>query len=126
MTAPCRTNTLMRSIGTSFASAIAGVVLAQMTTDLGTTALPSENGFKVVMAIGAGAAFLALALAAFLPGRRAAGSATLAARGVRGFDPASPSDLETRRALPGSPLPCGTVDRGALTTGLPGGLCGSW
>ncbi|WP_371650317.1 MFS transporter [Streptomyces mirabilis] len=74
-------NTLMRSIGTSFASAIAGVVLAQMTTDFGTTALPSENGFKVVMAIGAGAALLALALAAFLPGRRAAGSATPVAGG---------------------------------------------
>ncbi|MFD8006995.1 MFS transporter [Streptomyces mirabilis] len=74
-------NTLMRSIGTSFASAIAGVVLAQMTTDFGTAALPSENGFKVVMAIGAGAALLALALAAFLPGRRAAGSATPVAGG---------------------------------------------
>ncbi|MFJ2116312.1 MULTISPECIES: MFS transporter [unclassified Streptomyces] len=65
-------NTLMRSIGTSFASAIAGVVLARMTTTFGTTALPSENGFKVVMAIGAGAALLAFALASFLPGRSAA------------------------------------------------------
>ncbi|MGQ4381977.1 MFS transporter [Streptomyces sp. SAS_270] len=63
-------NTLMRSIGTSFASAIAGVVLAQMTTDLGSHALPSENAFKVVMAIGAGAAILAFVLASFLPGRR--------------------------------------------------------
>lgn len=45
-------NTLMRSLGTSFASAIAGVILAQMTTDFGGYALPSENGFKVVMAIG--------------------------------------------------------------------------
>ncbi len=33
-------NTLMRSIGTSFASAVAGVVLAQMTTDFGGYALP--------------------------------------------------------------------------------------
>ncbi|MFE2425864.1 MFS transporter [Streptomyces sp. NPDC059373] len=64
-------NTLMRSIGTSFASALAGVILAQMTTTFGTTALPAENGFKTVMAIGAGAALLALALAAFLPSRRA-------------------------------------------------------
>ncbi|MEV4969809.1 MFS transporter [Streptomyces scopuliridis] len=63
-------NALMRSIGTSIASAIAGVVLAQMTISFGTTALPSENGFKVVMAIGAGAAILAFVLAAFLPRHR--------------------------------------------------------
>ncbi|MFI6037717.1 MFS transporter [Streptomyces sp. NPDC051315] len=65
-------NTLMRSLGTSFASALAGVILAQMTTDFGGYALPSENGFKVVMAIGAGAALLAFVLAAFIPGRTAA------------------------------------------------------
>jgi len=63
-------NTLMRSIGTSIASAVAGVILAQMTTTFGTAALPSENGFKVVMAIGAGAAVLAFILAAFLPRHR--------------------------------------------------------
>ncbi|MCL8010966.1 MFS transporter [Streptomyces sp. AS02] len=63
-------NTLMRSLGTSFASAIAGVVLAQMTTDFGGYALPSENGFKVVMAIGAGAALLAFTVATFIPKQR--------------------------------------------------------
>ncbi|WP_406180485.1 MFS transporter [Streptomyces canus] len=63
-------NTLMRSLGTSFASALAGVILAQMTTDFGGTALPSENGFKVVMVIGAGAALLAFAVATFIPRRR--------------------------------------------------------
>ncbi|WP_316775953.1 MFS transporter [Streptomyces sasae] len=63
-------NTLMRSIGTSVASALAGVILSQMTISLGGHALPSENGFKVVMAIGAGAAALAFVLASFLPGRR--------------------------------------------------------
>ncbi|MEU3613728.1 MFS transporter [Streptomyces sp. NPDC006872] len=60
-------NTLMRSIGTSTASAVAGVILAQMTTAFGTAALPSENGFKVVMAVGSGAAVLALVVAAFIP-----------------------------------------------------------
>ncbi|MDH6438288.1 EmrB/QacA subfamily drug resistance transporter [Streptomyces sp. SAI-144] len=65
-------NTLMRSLGTSFASALAGVILARMTTDFGGTALPSENGFKVVMAIGAGAALLAFAVATFIPHRRPA------------------------------------------------------
>ncbi|WP_340378003.1 MFS transporter [Streptomyces sp. SS7] len=65
-------NTLMRSLGTSFASAVAGVVLARLTTDFGGYALPSENGFKAVMAIGAGAALVAFLLALFIPGRRAA------------------------------------------------------
>ncbi|MEV1067196.1 MFS transporter [Streptomyces sp. NPDC050263] len=66
-------NTLMRSIGTSTASAVAGVILARMTTDFGAAALPSENGFKVVMAVGSGAALLALVVAAFIPRRRTAG-----------------------------------------------------
>ncbi|MBE8472210.1 MFS transporter [Streptomyces justiciae] len=65
-------NTLMRSMGTSFAGALAGVILAQMTTDFGGFPLPSENGFKTVMAIGAGAALLSFSLASFLPRRRAA------------------------------------------------------
>ena len=63
-------NTLMRSIGTSVASAVAGVILSQMTISLGGFALPSENGFKVVMSIGAGAALLAFAVASFIPRRR--------------------------------------------------------
>ncbi|SMQ14658.1 drug resistance transporter, EmrB/QacA subfamily [Streptomyces sp. Ag82_O1-12] len=65
-------NTLMRSMGTSFASALAGVILAQLTTDFGGHALPSENGFKSVMALGAGSAVLAFALASFLPRQRTA------------------------------------------------------
>ncbi|MGW7281306.1 MFS transporter [Streptomyces sp. NPDC054844] len=65
-------NTLMRSIGTSVASAIAGVILAQMTVSLGGFALPSENAFKAVMAIGAGAALLAFVIASFIPRHRPA------------------------------------------------------
>ncbi|MFC8097832.1 MFS transporter [Streptomyces sp. NPDC057363] len=65
-------NTLLRSIGTSVASAASGVILAQMTTDFGGHALPSENSFKVIMAIGCGAALIALLLASFLPRRTAA------------------------------------------------------
>lgn len=63
-------NTLMRAIGTTVSSAIAGVVLSQMTTAFGHTALPSENGFRTVMFIGAGAALLALAAASFIPRQR--------------------------------------------------------
>ncbi|WP_327312827.1 MFS transporter [Streptomyces sp. NBC_01235] len=71
-------NTLMRSIGTSTAGAVAGVILAQMTTTFGTTALPSENGFKVVMAVGSGAALLALLVAGFIPRQRTAGTESAA------------------------------------------------
>lgn len=65
-------NTLMRSIGTSSASAIAGVVLAQMTTDFGGFALPSKDGFRTVLALGAGAALLAFVVASFIPRQRQA------------------------------------------------------
>ncbi|AZP18670.1 MFS transporter [Streptomyces aquilus] len=75
-------NTLMRSIGTSSASAIAGVILAQLTTDFGGYALPSENGFKAVLAVGAGAALLAFAVASFIPRQRVAGDGTLVAEGA--------------------------------------------
>jgi MFS family permease len=60
-------NTLMRAIGTSVSSAVAGVVLAQLTITVGTSAVPSPDGFRVVLAIGAGAALVALAIASFLP-----------------------------------------------------------
>ncbi|MFJ9634398.1 MFS transporter [Streptomyces sp. NPDC101175] len=65
-------NSLMRSIGTSASSAVAGVVLAHMTTTFGSLTVPSHNGFRVIMGIGSVAALAALALAAFLPGRRSA------------------------------------------------------
>ncbi|MBB5127233.1 MFS transporter [Streptomyces griseoloalbus] len=68
-------NTLMRSIGTSFASAVAGVVLAQMTTPFGSYVLPGEDGFRTVLALGAGAALVGFAIAAFIPRQRPAGGA---------------------------------------------------
>ncbi|SNX62084.1 EmrB/QacA subfamily drug resistance transporter [Streptomyces sp. TLI_55] len=84
-------NTLMRSIGTSSASAIAGVILAQLTTDFGGYALPSEDGFKAVLAVGAGAALLAFAVASFIPRQRVAGDGTLAAEG-----PAEPAEVAAK------------------------------
>nr|WP_310277963.1 MFS transporter [Haloactinomyces albus] len=62
-------NTLMRSIGTSLSSAVAGVVLAQMTVTLGSVTFPAQSGFRVIMGIGAGSALIALVIAAFLPRR---------------------------------------------------------
>ncbi|MFG1644005.1 MFS transporter [Amycolatopsis sp. NPDC049252] len=60
-------NTLMRSIGTSISSATAGLVLAQLTVHFGPVILPAQSGFRVVLAMGSGAALIALAIAAFLP-----------------------------------------------------------
>lgn len=63
-------NTLMRALGTSFASAIAGVVIAQLTMNLGGVSLPGENAFRTIMALAAGAAFLSFVVALLLPGKR--------------------------------------------------------
>jgi MFS family permease len=73
-------NTLMRSIGTSISSTVAGVVLTTMTTAFGAATVPSENGFRLVMAVGAVAALAALAIAAFLPRRRATHAGTASVR----------------------------------------------
>ncbi|MFI6370113.1 MFS transporter [Streptomyces sp. NPDC050546] len=86
-------NTLMRSMGTSFASALAGVILAQLTTGFGGHTLPSENGFRTVMALGAGAALLAFFLASFLPRRQAAAAADQQAAA-----PAEPAEVSGARS----------------------------
>lgn len=64
-------NTLMRSIGTSVSSAIAGVVLAHVTVDFAGTAVPSRDAFQIIFLIAAGASLAALAIAAFPPKRAA-------------------------------------------------------
>ncbi|MEU1487256.1 MFS transporter [Streptomyces sp. NPDC005752] len=61
-------NTLMRSLGTTIGSAVIGVVLAQMTMNLGGYSLASEGGFRVGLMIGCGVALVAAAVAAFIPG----------------------------------------------------------
>ncbi|MER6014904.1 hypothetical protein [Streptomyces bluensis] len=45
-------NTLMRSIGTSVSSAVAGVILAHHTIDFDGVTLPPRNGPRTVLAIG--------------------------------------------------------------------------
>ncbi|CAM3952962.1 MFS transporter [Kibdelosporangium persicum] len=62
-------NTLMRSIGTSVSSAVAGVILAHLTVSFGPTQVPSQTGFRLIMAIGSATALAALAIAAFIPSR---------------------------------------------------------
>jgi MFS family permease len=61
-------NNLMRALGTSFASAIAGVLLATLLTSAG---VPSEAAFVLVMLLGAAAAVIALVIMAFVPRRPA-------------------------------------------------------
>jgi MFS family permease len=66
-------NTLMRAIGTSVSSAVAGVILAQLTIPFGEAAVPAQDGFRLIMAIGAAAALVALLVTAFIPGARSPG-----------------------------------------------------
>ncbi|MFE9937150.1 MFS transporter [Streptomyces hirsutus] len=82
-------NTLMRSLGTSVASAVAGVVLAQMTTRLGSFAVPSEDAFRTVLALGSGAALVGFVVAAFIPRRRPEGPTAARAESATGAGTAS-------------------------------------
>ncbi|GAA0247468.1 MFS transporter [Cryptosporangium japonicum] len=65
-------NTLMRSLGTSVASAVGGAILANMTVALGPVTVPSQDGFRVVLWIAVGAAVAAAAIAVFIPPVKAA------------------------------------------------------
>ncbi|WP_427016012.1 MFS transporter [Pseudarthrobacter sp. P1] len=62
-------NSLMRAFGTSASAAVMGVVLANMTMSLGPVKVPTMAGFHTTFAIGAAAALVAIALAAFIPGK---------------------------------------------------------
>ncbi|NEC92018.1 MFS transporter [Streptomyces sp. SID12501] len=62
-------NTLMRAIGSSVSAAVIGVVLAQMTTDFGGFALPSEAGFRAAMMLGCGVGLAAAVVAFLIPVR---------------------------------------------------------
>lgn len=65
-------NTLMRSLGTTVGAAVIGLVLAQMTVDFGGTPVPSEQGFRVALMLGAGISIIAAIAAACIPVARAA------------------------------------------------------
>lgn len=62
-------NSIMRSVGSSVSAAVIGAVLAQLTTSFGQYALPSLEGFRVALAIGAGVALVAAVIAALIPAR---------------------------------------------------------
>jgi MFS family permease len=60
-------NGLMRSIGTTVASAVMAALLTSSTTDFGGFQLPTESAFRVCFIVGAGAAFLGALIAAAVP-----------------------------------------------------------
>ncbi|MCF8608780.1 MFS transporter [Gordonia sp. HY285] len=64
-------NTLMRSLGTSFASAIAGVITSQMFIQLGDAEIPTADAFKTIMLIAGGAAVVAFCVTGVIPKRSA-------------------------------------------------------
>ncbi|MEV0248961.1 MFS transporter [Nocardia sp. NPDC050712] len=63
-------NTLMRSIGTSFAAAIVGAVLAQMSTTVAGHSIPTEDGIRIAWFFGLGVAAIGAVVAALIPARR--------------------------------------------------------
>ncbi|MEO7079850.1 MFS transporter [Rhodococcus sp. BP22] len=81
-------NTLMRSLGTSFASAVAGVILAQMTISTGAVSVPSEAAFHVTMAVAAGASILAFVLCIFIPRFQSPTTSTKVESAAEAFTPA--------------------------------------
>jgi MFS family permease len=90
-------NTLMRAIGTSVSSAVAGVILARLTVSFGPGEVPSQGGFRLIMGLGCGTALLALAIAAFIPGRPS---------------PASTATRSSARRPPSAPVPAATGPEG--------------
>jgi EmrB/QacA subfamily drug resistance transporter len=62
-------NTLLRAVGTAVASAVAGVLLAQLTITVGGARVPSDGAFVLVMLLGAASALAALVITAFIPRR---------------------------------------------------------
>ena len=60
-------NALMRSVGSSAAAAVMGMVLACMTMPLGPVNVPTLEGFRVTFAFAIAAAVLAAVFAALIP-----------------------------------------------------------
>lgn len=68
-------NTLMRSLGTTIASALMGTLLTSSTRPLGPVDVPTEGAFQLCFVISAIAAFAGVAIAATIPRRRASAEA---------------------------------------------------
>lgn len=62
-------NTLLRSVGTTVAGAVVGVVLTGMSTPVGGVPVPTRSAFATVLAMGVLGSLIALATALAVPGR---------------------------------------------------------
>ncbi|MFX1758304.1 MFS transporter [Rhodococcus sp. As11] len=60
-------NTLMRSIGTTSAAAVIGVILAAMTQQIGDAVVPALDAFRATFLVAVAAAVLALVFTALIP-----------------------------------------------------------
>ncbi|MFT4306070.1 MAG: MFS transporter [Microbacterium sp.] len=65
-------NTLVRSVGTSAASAVIGVALASFVQEVGGNSVPELGGFQLTLAIGAAAALAAVVVGLLIPVARRA------------------------------------------------------
>jgi MFS family permease len=81
-------NTLMRSIGTSTAGAVIGVVLANTSTSLGGHALPSMTGFRTSFVIASAASLLTMLTATLIRASRPQQLARQASQPIRVTEPA--------------------------------------
>ncbi|GAA3725214.1 MFS transporter [Streptomyces tremellae] len=97
-------NTLLRSVGTSVAAAVVGIVLARMTVGTGAGTVPSESGFRTGLLLGCGVALAAAAIATAIPYRVAAGPAGEGEGGAPVHDE-GPRDHRSPRAPGARPLP---------------------
>ena len=60
-------NSLMRSVGTTIAAAVMAMILTGSTTDLGGVQIPDQSAFRLCFVVGAIAAFIGVAITAFIP-----------------------------------------------------------
>lgn len=94
-------NTLMRSIGTSVASAAIGAVLAQMSTSFGGgITIPTENGFRTGILIGCGVAAAAAIIALTIPTAKRAAAAAVASGQPEAAKAAAHARAEAAPAAP--------------------------
>ncbi|GAA3392670.1 MFS transporter [Cryptosporangium minutisporangium] len=84
-------NTLMRSLGTSVASAVGGAILANLTIALGPATVPSQDAFRVVLGLAAAAGLVSALLASFIP-RRSPDEPVVPSHGAPATASASASD----------------------------------
>ncbi|WP_329120994.1 MFS transporter [Streptomyces sp. NBC_01465] len=76
-------NTLMRSVGQAFCSAVVAAVLANVTFQVGGRTAPTLHAYLLVFLIAGGAALAALVVALVTPGRTAPVTGTVGARGPK-------------------------------------------